>query len=73
MLASEIIFPILVSWISDAMVHVTSQLQLLWKRQMVDLLFAQLPSLEDDREPVSQTVLTMQQKKPTDKGIFCDE
>ena len=40
---------------------------------MVDLLFAQLPSLEDDGESVSQTTLTTQQKKPTDKGIFCDE
>ena len=35
---------------------------------MVDLLFTQLPSLNDD-EPTMQAVVATQQKKPADKGI----
>ena len=59
------------SWISDTMTHVTLQLQLLWKKQMVDILFVQLPSLDDD-EAASQAVNTTQQRKPADRGINLD-
>jgi len=57
------------SWISDTMTHVTLQLQLLWKRQMVDILFAQLPSLDED-ETASQSANTTQQRKAADRGLF---
>ena len=38
---------------------------------MVDILFVQLPSLDDD-EAASQAVNTTQQRKPADRGINLD-
>ena len=57
------------SCISDTMAHVTIQLRLLWRRQMVDLLFARLPNLTDD-DLLAQSMQTTQQNRATERGVL---
>eukprot|EP00795_Rhopilema_esculentum_P015545 gene15545-6809_t len=57
------------SWISDTMVHVNSQLRLLWKRQMVDILFASLPNVAVEPS-TPYPIQSINQKKSSEKGLL---